>query len=103
MGEEDGLRLGDLIRDDSATDPGETVDGRSLAAQVSAALALLTPREEKTLRMRFGIGETSEHTLEEVGQGFNVTRERIRQIQAKALEKLSHPSRLKELQPFWEE
>jgi RNA polymerase primary sigma factor len=103
MGDDEGLRLGDLIEDDSVADPGATVDGRSLAAQVRATLALLTPREEKTLRMRFGIGEATEHTLEEVGQGFNVTRERIRQIQAKALEKLSHPARLKDLQRFWDE
>ena len=74
----------------------------SLGEQTSKALATLTPREEKVLRMRFGIGERSDHTLEEVGQNFDVTRERIRQIEAKALRKLRHPSRSKKLRAFIE-
>ena len=72
----------------------------SLSEQTLKALATLTPREEKVLRMRFGIAEKSDHTLEEVGQNFDVTRERIRQIEAKALRKLRHPSRSKKLQSF---
>ena len=74
----------------------------SLGDQTKRALATLTPREEKVLRMRFGIGERSDHTLEEVGQNFDVTRERIRQIEAKALRKLRHPSRSKKLRAFIE-
>ena len=74
----------------------------SLGDQTHKALATLTPREEKVLRMRFGIGEKSDHTLEEVGQNFDVTRERIRQIEAKALRKLRHPSRSKKLRAFIE-
>ena len=74
----------------------------SLGEQTQKALATLTPREEKVLRMRFGIGEGSDHTLEEVGQNFEVTRERIRQIEAKALRKLRHPSRSKKLKAFIE-
>ena len=74
----------------------------NLAEQTRKVLATLTPREEKVLRMRFGIGEKSDHTLEEVGQDFEVTRERIRQIEAKALRKLRHPSRSKRLKAFME-
>ena len=74
----------------------------SLAAQTRKTLATLSPREEKVLRMRFGIGEDVDHTLEQVGQSFNVTRERIRQIEAKALHKLRHPSRSKKLRAFIE-
>ena len=74
----------------------------SLTEQTRKVLATLTPREEKVLRMRFGIGERADHTLEEVGQDFDVTRERIRQIEAKALKKLRHPSRSKRLRPFIE-
>jgi len=73
-----------------------------LAEQVDKVLSSLTPREERVLRMRFGIGEKSDHTLEEVGQDFEVTRERIRQIEAKALRKLRHPSRSKRLRTFLE-
>ena len=73
-----------------------------LAEQVDKVLGSLTPREERVLRMRFGIGEKSDHTLEEVGQDFEVTRERIRQIEAKALRKLRHPSRSKRLRTFME-
>jgi RNA polymerase primary sigma factor len=78
------------------------VINHSLSEQTIKALATLTPREEKVLRMRFGIGEKSDHTLEEVGQNFDVTRERIRQIEAKALRKLRHPSRSKKLRAFIE-
>ena len=74
--------------------------GQNLSDQTEKALATLTPREEKVLRMRFGIGERSDHTLEEVGRSFGVTRERIRQIEAKALRKLRHPSRSKSLRDY---
>ncbi len=85
--------LGDFIEDKSVVSPAEAVINMNLAEQTRKVLATLTPREEKVLRMRFGIGEKSDHTLEEVGQDFEVTRERIRQIEAKALRKLRHPSR----------
>ena len=81
---------------------GDAVISMNLAEQTRKVLATLTPREEKVLRMRFGIGEKSDHTLEEVGQDFEVTRERIRQIEAKALRKLRHPSRSKRLKSFVE-
>jgi RNA polymerase primary sigma factor len=80
----------------------ESVINIDLAEQVNKVLGSLTPREERVLRMRFGIGEKSDHTLEEVGQDFEVTRERIRQIEAKALRKLRHPSRSKRLRTFLE-
>ena len=83
-------------------DASESVISVNLADQTRKVLATLTPREEKVLRMRFGIGEKSDHTLEEVGQDFSVTRERIRQIEAKALRKLRHPSRSKRLKAFVE-
>ena len=82
--------------------PQEAVVERSLADQTRYVLATLSPREEKVLKMRFGIGEQSNHTLEEVGQDFEVTRERIRQIEAKALRKLRHPSRSRLLKSFVE-
>jgi RNA polymerase primary sigma factor len=82
--------------------PSEAVTNINLSEQTRKVLSTLTPREEKVLRMRFGIGESSDHTLEEVGQDFNVTRERIRQIEAKALRKLRHPSRSKQLKAFIE-
>jgi hypothetical protein len=85
--------LGDFIEDKSVVSPAEAVINMNLAEQTRKVLKTLTPREEKVLRMRFGIGEKSDHTLEEVGQDFEVTRERIRQIEAKALRKLRHPSR----------
>jgi len=84
------------------TSPADAVINMNLAEQTRKVLATLTPREEKVLRMRFGIGEKSDHTLEEVGQDFEVTRERIRQIEAKALRKLRHPSRSKRLRSFVE-
>jgi RNA polymerase primary sigma factor len=86
----------------NATSPSDAVVNYNLSAQTRKVLATLAPREEKVLRMRFGIGEKSDHTLEEVGQDFEVTRERIRQIEAKALRKLRHPSRAKKLKTFIE-
>ena len=100
IGEEEDSHLGDFIEDKSITSPSEAVISVNLAEQTRKVLATLTPREEKVLRMRFGIGEKSDHTLEEVGQDFEVTRERIRQIEAKALRKLRHPSRSKRLKAF---
>ncbi len=100
IGEEEDSHLGDFIEDKKITSPSESVIQANLADQTRKVLATLTPREEKVLRMRFGIGERSDHTLEEVGQDFDVTRERIRQIEAKALRKLRHPSRSKKLRAF---
>lgn len=100
--DEGGSSLGDFIEDKSATNPSNAVMQMNLGEQTRKVLATLTPREEKVLRMRFGIGERSDHTLEEVGQDFEVTRERIRQIEAKALRKLRHPSRAKKLFAFSE-
>ncbi len=100
IGEEEDSHLGDFIEDKSVTSPSEAVMSVNLADQTRRVLSTLTPREEKVLRMRFGIGEKSDHTLEEVGQDFEVTRERIRQIEAKALRKLRHPSRSKRLKSF---
>jgi RNA polymerase primary sigma factor len=102
IGEEEDSHLGDFIEDKQITSPSEAVINLNLQEQTRKILATLTPREEKVLRMRFGIGEKSDHTLEEVGQDFYVTRERIRQIEAKALRKLRHPSRCKKLKSFVE-
>src|SRR5450432_2739187 len=102
IGEEEDSHLGDFIEDKSLVSPADAVINMNLAEQTRKVLATLTPREEKVLRMRFGIGEKSDHTLEEVGQDFEVTRERIRQIEAKALRKLRHPSRRKRLRSFVE-
>ena len=102
IGEEEDNHIGDFLEDRSTISPSENVISSSLGEQTQRALATLTPREEKVLRMRFGIGERSDHTLEEVGQSFDVTRERIRQIEAKALRKLRHPSRSKKLRAFIE-
>ncbi len=102
IGEEEDSHLGDFIEDKSVVSPSEAVINTNLAEQTRRVLKTLTPREEKVLRMRFGIGEKSDHTLEEVGQDFEVTRERIRQIEAKALRKLRHPSRSKQLKSFIE-
>ncbi|RLB58696.1 MAG: RNA polymerase sigma factor RpoD [Deltaproteobacteria bacterium] len=102
IGEEEDSHLGDFIEDKAITSPSEAVLNMSLSEQTRKVLATLSPREEKVLRMRFGIGEKSDHTLEEVGQDFEVTRERIRQIEAKALRKLRHPSRSKRLRAFVE-
>jgi RNA polymerase primary sigma factor len=103
IGEEEDSHLGDFIEDKAVVSPSDAVISMNLAEQTRKVLATLTPREEKVLRMRFGIGEKSDHTLEEVGQDFEVTRERIRQIEAKALRKLRHPSRSKRLRPFVEQ
>jgi RNA polymerase primary sigma factor len=100
IGEEEDSHLGDFIEDKSELSPVESVINFNLENQTRSVLKTLTPREEKVLRMRFGIGEKSDHTLEEVGQDFEVTRERIRQIEAKALRKLRHPSRSKQLRSF---
>jgi RNA polymerase primary sigma factor len=103
IGEEEDSHLGDFIEDKKIISPGEAVVNHNLGEQTRKILTTLTPREEKVLRMRFGIGEKSDHTLEEVGRDFNVTRERIRQIEAKALRKLRHPSRSKKLRSFIEQ
>ena len=100
IGEEEDSHIGDFIEDKNVENPTEAVISHNLADKTRQVLATLTPREEKVLRMRFGIGEKSDHTLEEVGQDFDVTRERIRQIEAKALRKLRHPSRSKQLKSF---
>ncbi len=102
VGEEEDSHLGDFLPDTKVINPAEAIVNLNLAEQTRRVLATLTPREEKVLRMRFGIGEESDHTLEEVGQDFNVTRERIRQIEAKALRKLRHPSRSGKLKTFME-
>jgi len=102
IGEEEDSHLGDFIEDKRIESPADAVINNNLQEQTRKVLATLTPREEKVLRMRFGIGEKSDHTLEEVGQDFYVTRERIRQIEAKALRKLRHPTRSKKLSSFVE-
>ena len=100
IGDED-FHLKDLIEDHSSISPSDVAEARSLSRHTKMVLATLTPREERVLRLRFGIGEESTATLEEVGQEFEVTRERIRQIEAKALTKLRHPSRSDRLESFW--
>ncbi|MBF0102195.1 MAG: RNA polymerase sigma factor RpoD [Desulfobacterales bacterium] len=102
IGEEEDSHLGDFIEDKKFMLPSEAAISMNLAEQTRKVLATLTPREEKVLRMRFGIGEKADHTLEEVGKDFAVTRERIRQIEAKALRKLRHPTRSKKLKSFIE-
>jgi RNA polymerase primary sigma factor len=102
IGEEEDSHLGDFIEDKKFMSPSEAAISLNLAEQTRKVLATLTPREEKVLRMRFGIGEKSDHTLEEVGKDFLVTRERIRQIEAKALRKLRHPTRSRKLKAFLE-
>ena len=100
IGDEEDSSLGDFIEDKKAVAPAEEVVNTKLSEQIASVLADLTPREEQVLRKRFGIGEKSDHTLEEVGKLFNVTRERIRQIEAKALRKLRHPSRSRKLRDY---
>jgi RNA polymerase primary sigma factor len=100
IGEDEDSHLVDFLEDKARPSLGEEVVQRSLADQTRRVLGTLSPREERVLKMRFGIGERSNHTLEEVGQDFDVTRERIRQIEAKALRKLRHPSRAKILRAF---
>jgi RNA polymerase primary sigma factor len=102
IGEEEDSHLGDFIEDKKFMLPSDAAVSMNLAEQTRKVLATLTPREEKVLRMRFGIGERADHTLEEVGQDFAVTRERIRQIEAKALRKLRHPTRSRKLKNFIE-
>jgi RNA polymerase primary sigma factor len=102
IGEEEDNHLGDFIEDKKTPSPADSVVRANLTEQMRKVLCSLGTREEKVLRMRFGIGEKSDHTLEEVGQEFRVTRERIRQIEAKALRKLRHPSRSKKLKTFLE-
>ncbi|TAM26431.1 MAG: RNA polymerase sigma factor RpoD, partial [Nevskiaceae bacterium] len=103
IGDDEDSHLGDFIPDDQAVSPLETATSQSLAEATHQILASLTPREAKVLRMRFGIDMTTDHTLEEVGKQFDVTRERIRQIEAKALRKLRHPSRANYLRSFLDE
>jgi RNA polymerase primary sigma factor len=102
IGEEEDSHLGDFIEDRQVVSPAEAVINVNLKEQTESVLKTLTPREEKVIKMRFGVGDGSEHTLEEVGQSFAVTRERIRQIEAKALRKLRHPSRSRKLRAFLE-
>ncbi|OBQ55723.1 RNA polymerase sigma factor RpoD [Halodesulfovibrio spirochaetisodalis] len=102
IGDEEDSSLGDFIEDKKAVAPAEEVVNTKLGEQIAGVLADLTPREEQVLRKRFGIGEKSDHTLEEVGKLFNVTRERIRQIEAKALRKLRHPVRSQTLKSYYE-
>jgi RNA polymerase primary sigma factor len=100
VGDEEGSYLGDFIEDKNAVLPVDAAIQSNLREVTTRILGSLTPREERVLRMRFGIGMNTDHTLEEVGQQFNVTRERIRQIEAKALRKLRHPTRSKKLRSF---
>ena len=100
VGDEEDSHLGDFIEDKNAVLPIEAAIQANLRETTTRVLASLTPREERVLRMRFGIGMNTDHTLEEVGQQFSVTRERIRQIEAKALRKLKHPSRSRKLRSF---
>ncbi len=102
IGEEEDSHLGDFIEDRTAVSPSDAVINLNLREQTESVLKTLTPREERVIKLRFGVGEGSEHTLEEVGQNFAVTRERIRQIEAKALRKLRHPSRSRKLRAFLE-
>jgi RNA polymerase primary sigma factor len=102
IGEEEDSHLGDFIEDRNVVSPSDAVINLNLREQTESVLKSLTPREEKVIKMRFGVGDGSEHTLEEVGQNFAVTRERIRQIEAKALRKLRHPSRSRKLKAFLE-
>ena len=100
IGEEEDSHLGDFIEDRQEVSPADAVISLNLKEQTESVLRTLTPREERVVKMRFGVGDGSEHTLEEVGQNFAVTRERIRQIEAKALRKLRHPSRSRRLRAF---
>ena len=102
IGEEEDSHLGDFIEDRQIVSPADAVINLNLREQTETVLQTLTPREERVIKMRFGVGDGSEHTLEEVGQSFAVTRERIRQIEAKALRKLRHPSRSRKLRAFLE-
>ena len=103
VGDEEDSSLGDFIEDKNAHIPIDAAVKSSLRDTTTSILSSLTPREERVLRMRFGIGMNTDHTLEEVGQQFSVTRERIRQIEAKALRKLKHPTRARKLKTFLDE
>ena len=100
VSDDEDTHLSDLIEDRNTPVPQDSVIFRDLIEQLNKTLSTLTPKEERVIRMRFGIGENYDHTLEEVGQVFDVTRERIRQIEAKALRKLKHPTRSKRLKCF---
>jgi RNA polymerase primary sigma factor len=100
IGDGGDSHLGDFIADSRAVAPADAVASSHLRAQTDRVLATLSPREERVLRMRFGIGERIDHTLEEIGQTFAVTRERVRQIESKALRKLRHPARCRHLRDF---
>jgi RNA polymerase primary sigma factor len=100
VGSEDNSMLGDFIEDEEAQEPMDAAAREMLREQVKNALAVLSPREREVMEMRFGLLDGKDHTLEEVGQAFNVTRERIRQIEAKALRKLRHPTRSRHLRDF---
>lgn len=100
IGEEEDSHLGDFIEDSNAAAPAEVAEANKLREQLISVLSTLTPREEKVLRLRYGIDDSHPRTLEEVGKEFNVTRERIRQIEAKALRKLRHPNRIKKLKDY---
>jgi len=102
IGEEEDSHLGDFIEDRQVVSPSDAVINLNLKEQTDQVLKTLTPREEKVIKMRFGVGDGSEHTLEEVGRSFNVTRERIRQIESKALRKLRHLTRSRYLRSFFE-
>jgi RNA polymerase primary sigma factor len=102
IGEEEGSHLGDFLEDKAVASPSDAVIRLNLKEQTASLLKTLTPREERIIKMRFGLHDGSEHTLEEVGQSFAVTRERIRQIEAKALRKLRQPSRSGKLRAFLE-
>jgi len=102
IGDDEDSHLGDFIEDANAVSPVDSATGANLSETTREVLASLTPREAKVLRMRFGIDMNTDHTLEEVGKQFDVTRERIRQIEAKALRKLRHPSRSEVLRTFLE-
>jgi RNA polymerase primary sigma factor len=100
IGDEENAQLGDFIEDKNAILPIDAAIQSNLRETATRVLASLTPREERVLRMRFGIGMNTDHTLDQIGQQFSVTRERIRQIEAKALRKLKHPSRSRVLRTF---
>jgi RNA polymerase primary sigma factor len=102
IGDDEDSHLGDFVEDTNTVAPPDAAIMSSLKEKIDALLETLTPREAKVLRMRFGIGMNTDHTLEEVGKQFDVTRERIRQIEAKALRKLRHPSRSEPLRPYIE-
>jgi len=102
IGQEEGIYLSDLIEDQGALSPFDVVSKQLLKEQIDKVLSSLTPREQRVLRLRFGLEDGRSRTLEEVGQEFNLTRERIRQIEAKALRKLRHPSRSRKLKGYLE-